>query len=275
MALPDRREDLDRIHRALAAAGEVLAEFTPGAIAAVKKAGGSPVTEADRRVNEVLLSLLPRDGEGWLSEETADTAERLERWRVWVVDPLDGTKEFVEGLPEWSVSIGLVEHGRAVAGGILSPSTNQLFLGARGSGVTLNGEPVAPSTRPGLAGGLVLSSRSEVRRGQWQPFEGLGFECRPLGSVAFKLALVAAGLAEATWTLVPKNEWDLAGGVALVEAAGGVVDVPGGGEVVFNRANTLYPGFVACAASVAGDVRRAIADKGPAVAEITAARGGA
>lgn len=117
----ERREDLERIAAALSAAAEILAEFTPGAIAAEEKAGGSLVTEADRRVDAALRAILPRPGEGWLPEETADEPSRLGKGRVWVVDPLDGTLEFVSGIPEWCVSIGLVEDGRAVGRRDLEP----------------------------------------------------------------------------------------------------------------------------------------------------------
>lgn len=262
-----RERDLERIAAALAAAREVLAGFTAGAVEARRKAGGSPVTEADHQVDAVLRRLLPRQGEGWLSEETRDDKSRLGCRRCWVVDPLDGTREFVEGLPEWCVSVGLVEEGRAVAGGIVNPATGQTFLGSLETGVTLNGEAVAVSRRLDPAGARVLASRSEVRRGEWQPFEDGGLEIRPLGSVAYKLALVAAGLADATWTLVPKNEWDLAAGVALVAAAGGVVRRPDGGEVAFNRERTLYPGLIACGPALAPAIDRIIAEKGPAAAE--------
>lgn len=124
-----RQEDLARIEEALRLAEKVLEPFTPGAIAVERKAGGDPVTEADWRVNETLYNALPREGEGWLSEETVDDLDRLDKSRVWVVDPLDGTREFVEGLPEWSVSVGLVENGQPVAGGILNPATGQMVLG--------------------------------------------------------------------------------------------------------------------------------------------------
>lgn len=256
-----RAADLARIEAGLAAAAEVLSAFTPGEVAARKKAGGSPVTDADTAVNERLLALLPQAGEGWLSEETADSEARLSCRRVWVVDPLDGTREFVEGLPEWCVSIGLVEDGEAVAGGILNPATGETFLGARGTGVMRNGEPVTVSGRTALAGGVVLASRSETRRGQWEIFAGAGFAIEPLGSVAYKLALVAAGLADASWTLVPKNEWDIAAGVALVTAAGGVAHRPDGGPCRFNQATTLYPGLVACGPGLAADIERVIEER--------------
>ena len=108
---------LHRIQAALDAARAVFARFTPGAIETEYKIGRDPVTEADRAVDAVLRHTLLRDGEGWLSEETADNPSRLGKERVWIVDPLDGTREFVQGLPEFCVSIGFVESGIPVAGG--------------------------------------------------------------------------------------------------------------------------------------------------------------
>ena len=238
--------DLARIASALGAATEALLPFTPGSVAHVLKERGDPLTEADLAVDGVLRRMLPRPGEGWLSEETRDDRERLSRTRVWVVDPIDGTREFIDGVPEWCVSIGLVEDGIPVAGGILNPVTGETVLGGAGLGVTLNGEVVRSRPRDrGLAGALVLASRSETRRGEWDRYADAPFAVRPCGSVAYKLALVAAGLADATWTLAPKNEWDVAAGAALVSAAGGIVLHADGSEPGFNRPDPSLPDFLA------------------------------
>ncbi len=244
-AAVDRREDLRRIEAGLHEAAAAIVDITPGAVHADYKAPGDPVTEADRRIDEILRRLLPRENEGWLSEETVDEPSRLDRERVWIVDPVDGTREFVEGLPEWCISIGLVENGRAVAGGIYNPVVDNLVLGSLETGVTLNGQPARVSDRVGLDGALVMASRSETRRGEWERFQGLGFQVEASGSVAYKLAQVAAGLIDATWTLVPKNEWDVAAGAALVAAAGGEVLTLDAQPPRFNKPNTLFRGFVA------------------------------
>ena len=242
-------EILERIAAAMEAAGQVLERFTPGAIDARRKAGGDPVTEADLEVDKVLKGLLPRAGEGWLSEETRDLPARLDCSNIWVVDPIDGTREFVQGIPEWCVSIGWVENGRAIAGGIYSPAAGHLILGSAATGVTLNGEPVTRLSTSTVAAATVLASRSEIRRGEWDQYESRGFTVRPMGSVAYKMGRVAAGLDEATWTLVPKNEWDVAAGTALVEASGGRVFVPATGELPpFNQRDTRLPGLVALGA---------------------------
>jgi myo-inositol-1(or 4)-monophosphatase len=240
-----RAEDLQRIESALARAAEILRAFTPGEVEHRRKTGGDPVTEADTAVDEALHAALPAAGEGWLSEETVDDASRLERRRVWVVDPLDGTREFVAGIPEWCVSIGLVEGGRPVAGGILIPARELTVLGAVDHGVTANGRASRTRELESIEGIEVLASRSEVKRGEWERFVDAPFTVKPTGSVAFKLALVAAGLADATWTLVPKHEWDVAAGCALVRAAGGEVWTLDGAEPRFNRREPKFSGLLA------------------------------
>jgi len=236
---------LSRIQAALDAARVVFARFTPGAIETEYKIGHDPVTEADRAVDAVMRENLLRDGEGWLSEESADDMSRLSRSRVWVVDPLDGTREFVQGIPEFCVSIGFVEDGRPVAGGICNPATNETILGAIDTGVSYNGRPARSSQRASLKGSLILASRSEVKRGEWQQFQGGDYQIRPMGSVAYKLGLVAAGLADITFTLTPKNEWDVAAGAALVESAAGFVATLDNTPLRCNNRNPLLPGLLA------------------------------
>ena len=251
-----RSDDLARIREGLLAAAEAVRPYTPGAVAFERKEErGDPVTAADTAADLVLRQILPQPGEGWLSEESVDDPSRLGRARVWVVDPIDGTREFVEGIPEWCISIGLLEHEVPVAGGIFNPATNELVLGSLETGVTYNGAPArvrvpSPGERP-----TVLASRSEIKRGEWDGLEKEGVVVRPCGSVAYKLSLVAAGLVDATWTVVPKSEWDVAAGCALVRAAGGVVTLADGTEPRFNQAKPVFPNFVAGAPSLAERIR--------------------
>jgi myo-inositol-1(or 4)-monophosphatase len=250
-----RQDDLNRIGEALSRARAALERFTPGEISHRVKSKGDPVTEADEAIDEILRSTLPAPGEGWLSEETVDDESRLNCRRTWIVDPLDGTKEFVQGIPEWCVSVGLVEGADPVAGGILIPSRGLTILGSLETGVTLNGEPVRVRSHASLTGLTVLASRSEVKRGEWERFSDAPFAIEAMGSVACKMGLVAAGLADATWTLVPKNEWDVAGGTALVRAAGGAVWRPDGEPLLFNRRKTLLPGLLAAPAALEPPLR--------------------
>ena len=248
-------ETLSRIRQALEAARAVLARFTPGAIETEYKAGHDPVTQADRGVDAVLRRELLREGEGWLSEESVDDLSRLERERVWVVDPLDGTREFVAGIPEFCVSVAMVEQGLPVAGGICNPATGEVFLGSLDSGLTYNGKPAHSSLRVGLRGSIVLASRSEVKRGDWKRFENAPFTIQPMGSVAYKLALVSAGLADATFTLTPKNEWDVAAGAALVMSGGGSVSTLDNGSLLCNNKSPLLSGLVASGSGLRDELR--------------------
>lgn len=238
-------ETLQRIQAALESARQVFARFTPGEIEAEYKAGLDPVTEADRAVDALLRHELQREGEGWLSEETVDDFSRLEKKRVWIVDPLDGTREFVAGIPEFCISVAMVEDGIPVAGGICNPATNEIFLGSMDSGVTYNGKAVRASQRTSIEGAVILASRSETKRGEWKRFENSSVKVRPMGSVAYKLALVSAGLADITFTLTPKNEWDIAGGAALVTSAGGFISTLENLPLRCNFRSSLLPGLLA------------------------------
>jgi myo-inositol-1(or 4)-monophosphatase len=236
---------LPRIQDALEAANTALNGFLPGMFEIHDRGGRNVVTEVDRKLSDVLRKTLLQPGEGWLSEEDADDRTRLSKEVVWIVDPLDGTREFVDGIPEWCISVGLAIAGKAVAGGILNPATGERFLGALNSGVTYNGRATEPTRKTSLVRAAVLASRQEVIRGEWARFEGKEFSVRATGSVAYKLALVSAGLADATWTLSPKHEWDVAAGVALANSAGCRVGCTQNATLQFNQDKTLLPGLVA------------------------------
>jgi len=239
-----------RIEHALTAAANVAKTFVAGTFHVQDNGGRHVITEVDRRISDVLRGSLPKPEEGWLSEEDVDDKSRLGRNIVWVVDPLDGTREFVDGLPEWCISVGLVVEGKAIAGGICNPATGEVFLGAMDCGVTYNGKPAQTTARRDLNGALVLASRQECKRGEWKLFESGPFTVRPMGSVAYKLALVSAGLADATWTLSPKHEWDVAAGVALVKAAGGEIGTIKNAKLEFNQPAPLLPGLIASGKSL-------------------------
>ncbi len=240
-----RHRDLARIENALRAAAELLRRSSRVDVAIDFKDGGDPVTQADRAVNDLLGKMLPHEGEGWLSEESCDDGRRLNKRRVWVVDPLDGTKEFIQGIPEWCVSIGLVEDGIAVAGGVANPTSGEIILGSVETGLITKPIPLPAGTKAGNREILVLASRSEHEKGQWDRYRGECFRILPTGSIAGRLARVAAGFADATWTLGPRHEWDVAGGVALIRAVGGRVEIAPDTEPFFNQSSTRLKRFAA------------------------------
>jgi len=199
-------------------------------------------SESDDLLKERLLGAFP--DYGWLSEETRDSPERLAKERVWIVDPLDGTREFTLRVPEFCVCVALVEKGRPVVGVEYNPATDRLYSAALGAGTTLNGSAVRVSKTEHMALAQVLASRSEDKRGEWDPFKQY---CHVVltGSVAYKLAELSVGNGDATFTLTPKNEWDICAGTILVEEAGGQVTGLQGEPLVFNQPSPLRPGMIA------------------------------
>jgi myo-inositol-1(or 4)-monophosphatase len=228
-------------------AGAIIRSLYGTGIAVTAKSdrADSPLTAADTRANEVLrrriADAFPDDG--WLSEESADTAERLSKRRVWIVDPLDGTKEFVREIPELAVCVALVEDGVPIVGVTYNPIREETFAAARGVGAALDGRPVRVSATRDLASAVVLASHSETERGEWERFRGR-FTIETCGSVAYKLARVAAGLADATFTLLPKSEWDVCSSVCVIECAGGRVTDIAGHPLRFNQPNPSVAGVV-------------------------------
>lgn len=210
----------------------------------IQKADGKgPLTEADLASNHVILEAIaaafPEDGV--LSEESVDSPSRLAKRRVWIVDPLDGTREFTMRVPEFVVSIGLVVDGEAAVGVLYNPITDELFTGIVGGEATYRGAPCRVTNHGTIAGSRILVSGSEYRKGWFDGWMGEA-DLRPMGSVAYKFGRVAAGLAEATFTPRPRNEWDLCGGVACVRAAGGRATNGEGVDYTFNRLEPLHIG---------------------------------
>jgi myo-inositol-1(or 4)-monophosphatase len=209
------------------------------------KTGDDPLTAADvaadRVIRECLRSAFPADG--WLSEE-GDARPGVVTGRVWVVDPLDGTREYVQHIPEFAVSVALTVDGRPAVAVVYNPIRDLLVSATLGGGVTVDGRSAAVSGAIDLATSAVLASRSEVGRGQWAPFEA---HCRvqPTGSIAYKLALVAIGEADATISLAPKHGWDVCAGVLLVEEAGGRVSLLDGSALDLSRPGALLDGLIA------------------------------
>lgn len=216
----DERKVAETAARAAGAA--ILAVWQRDFEVEEKADGKGPLTEADLAANQILIDHIEAafPGDAILSEETADTPERLSNARCWIIDPLDGTREFTLKIPEFCVSVGFVVDGEAVVGALFNPATGELISGEVGVGTTIDGTPATVSTHGQLEGGRFLVSRSEHKKGWFAEYEERA-DMVPMGSVAWKFALVAVGRAEATFTPKPRNEWDLCGGVAVVLAAGG------------------------------------------------------
>ena len=218
---------------------------SPGGLPATRY---DPVTQADLEVDaclrERLIAACP--GCGWLSEESVDSPGRLGKRRLWIADPIDGTVEFLEQIGEFGTSIALVEDGDPVVAVIFNPVADELYSAVRGGGCFLNGKRVFCTPTDRLDRATLIVSRSETARGEIDFLRPHLATVRPVGSVAYKLALVAAGKGDLNVSLKPKNEWDVCAGDLLVREAGGRMLDLHGQVRRYNQPRTLVePGLVA------------------------------
>jgi myo-inositol-1(or 4)-monophosphatase len=247
-SISDHGADLELAMRAARAAGDSVLPFFHDTPEVRFKGPGQPVTEADLSADRVLHGMLlgERPEYGWLSEETADSPDRLGRRRLWVVDPIDGTNSFVKRIPDWVVCVGLVEDGLPVVGVVYNACRGEMYHASLGGGAFLNGRPihVTPTMGDDGAPGL-LASRSEVRRGDFARFQAAGWRTEGLGSTAYRMAKIAEGAADATLSAGSKSEWDVCAGDLIVrEAGGGVTDISGA-PYRYNLEETRRRGVIA------------------------------
>ena len=241
-------KELNLAVRAAKEVGEIIMEYYKADYEIHDKGYHNPVTTADHAADSLLKEMLTEScpDYGWLSEETVDSPDRLSKERVWVVDPLDGTKEFIEGVPQFVVSIAIVENGEPVVGVLYNPVTKDTFAAAKGEGAFLNDKPIHCVTKDSVGDMVILNSRSETRRGLWEPFANTFGELRAIGSVAYKLGLTAAGKADIFASLRPKNEWDICAGNCIINEAGGkLIDLNGNIRRYNQEYTIIEPGLIA------------------------------
>jgi myo-inositol-1(or 4)-monophosphatase len=233
--------ELEVAREAAREAAAILLRHYRGDVESWEKSEDNPVThadlESDRAIHARLRAAFP--GDAILSEETAADPARTRARRVWIVDPMDGTKEFTQKIPEFGVSIALAEAGEPVVGVIQNPVTGVAVWAAAGAGTHRDGAPVCVSTCARLEEAVVIASRTEISRGQFAPYEGWFKELRPVGSIAWKLACIACGEGDLNVSVAPKNEWDVCAGDLLVREAGGVYLAFDGARRRYNQARTL------------------------------------
>ena len=227
-------------------AGQAITSLQKQGFSISRKANNDLLTQADLLANQILKKALTTTfpNIGWLSEECADDVARLACNRVWIVDPIDGTIEFAHGVPEYGISVALVEHGLPILAAVYNPATNELFHAIKGKGAWLNEKSISCCRAEPDKKMILLASRSEYGRGEWDSYQR-DYEVKQVGSIAYKLALIAAGRGHATFSLGLKNEWDIAAGVLLVQEAGGIVTDRHRQAIRFNQEKTLVPGIVA------------------------------
>lgn len=247
-------------------AGDIaLGFFRPGqrtSAIVTHKEGGSPVTEADHLVDAFLkaklAALAPQAG--WLSEETEDSSERLNRSEVLVVDPIDGTRAFSLGEKTWAIAAALVRNGRPEIGIVHAPALQQTYIAVKGAGARLNGQPIEVSRRadldPHSRVGAPIFLAEELR------LAGLKFSLQPrVPSLAMRIVYVASGALDAGFASENANDWDIAAADLILEEAGGRLSSLDGKPLLYNRVETRHGVLAAapqqmCAAIIAA-VRRA------------------
>jgi len=209
------------------------------------KEHNSPVTEADIAINLMLrerLSAIAPDA-GWLSEETEDDPARLEASRVWIVDPIDGTRAFMAGRPDWAISVALVEARRPVVAALYAPVSDEFFAAVAGAGATRNGAAVTVSS-----GGAIEGARIGGPRGFLDRIAAVApaFAVPPrIHSLALRLARVADGTIDAAFASRTSRDWDLAAADLLVHEAGGALTTTGGMTLAYNGVTTVHDVLVA------------------------------
>lgn len=238
------RDLLKLAERAARSGGEILRSYFQGNYSVASKGPDNPVTLADTETDTLLKAILLKacPDYGWLSEESADSSERLSRSRVWIVDPLDGTKEFIAGRPEFVVSIGLAENGQPILGVLYNPITDELFSATSGQGAFLNGRPIHCTNPNSLKESHLIVSRTEAAAGLWDTLMNNFKTVEPRGSVAYKLTKVACGGADLHISLKPKNEWDVCAAHCLLREAGAELVGRDGRPITYNRENPIIPG---------------------------------
>jgi len=241
-------------------AGAMVMGLFKGKYDVHEKSKNNPVTTADLEANRIIRDKIQKSfpQDGWLSEEDADNSGRLALKRIWVIDPIDGTKEFIEGVPQFAISIAFVVEGRPKVAIVYNPAKDRFYKAAAGQGAYLNNKAIRVSPRQDVRGASLLVSRSEPQK----RFQAFVERCdlRRVGSIAYRLAKVASGDGDGTLTFRTIHEWDICAGVLMVEEAGGKVVDGDGKTMMFNRELPKHRGVVAANTGLADGLQALWAD---------------
>jgi len=248
---PDASDDLRLLEETVREAGRIALRFYGGDYKRWSKEGGSPVTEADLAVNKFLHDRLTaaRPDYGWLSEESADDPARLDRDKVFVIDPIDGTIAFLKNRPHFTICAAVVTGGRPCCGVVHNPASDELYAARIGGGAHRNGAAIHVGARAALEGCAMLGPRSELAQAPWPPMH-----VQTRNSVAYRIVLVADGSADATVSLSCKRDWDLAAADMILTEAGGRLTDSKGATPIYNRPATLQPSLAAANPVLHGEI---------------------
>ena len=248
--------DLSVAVRAAHAAGELALRHFHAKSEWWDKAPGNPVGIADLEVDAYLMERLlgARPDDGWLSEETVDTDVRLTKRRVWIIDSIDGTRDFIRGRTGWAVSVALVEDGQVVVAALSAPARGQLFAALRGHGSQCNGKRLRVSGRTELNDIRLPIDIANMSASFWpEPWPGEAVE-KP-NSLALRMAKLASNEADGWMEGRSISEWDVAASALILTEAGGTVTDRAGNPLVFNKPDPVFHGIAAATPALHGVVR--------------------
>jgi myo-inositol-1(or 4)-monophosphatase len=236
-------DDLELLQTALRDAGKIALGIYHSKPKRWQKPDGTFVTEGDLAVDAFLKATIcaARPDDGWLSEESQDTAERLTKSRLWIVDPIDGTRAFSEAINYWGIGVALAIDGRPSMGGIYCPLEDVMYHAVRGGGAFRNGERLATPTQPQAA---IVPKRIAAE------VEALGLPTIGGSSLPLLLRFAAVGTGQhsASISIGSKSDWDIAAGHLMVTETGGEITNQRGQEIIYNKAIPAQLGVVAAQA---------------------------
>jgi myo-inositol-1(or 4)-monophosphatase len=249
--------DIDLLIKAAQASGEIAKTFFQNAPKTWDKDDNAgPVTEADLAVNTYLEDVLrtARPDYGWLSEESLDEPERQSSEYVFIIDPIDGTRSFIEGSRTWAHSLAIARYGRITAAAVLLPMRDMMFSAALDQGALLNGKTLRVSSQKGFERSEILATRPVLEPHHWSKGTAPKFSRHHRPSLAYRLALIAQGRFDAMLTLRPSWEWDIAAGALIVSEAGGTISDKTGTALKFNNVDPRLNGVVASGPNLQSEI---------------------
>lgn len=241
-------QDLTILEPAVRAAGAIARKaFEDNDSKVWDKSDNHPVTDADIAVNDYLAKVLRplRPDYGWLSEETKDDHSRHACPRTFVVDPIDGTRAFIDRSPNFAVSVAIIQDGKSIAGVLYNPLTDEMFTAYKDGGAKLNGEAITPSSRTQIEGCHMIGYPRKFRRLGWPDMN-----VTVANSMAYRIALVACGKADATVAFTPKSDWDLAAAELIALEAGAPITDLRGKAFQYNVESTKELGVICAGPSL-------------------------
>lgn len=262
-------DDLALLTEAAREAGRIATGFSgPEARRWDKPGGLGPVTEADLAVNEMLETRLraARPGYGWLSEETEDDPDRLNRRRVFIIDPIDGTRSFAGGSRTWAHALAVAENGKVRAAVIYLPMRDLLYAARAGGGAFLNGERISATGKSQLEDADILAAKPNLKSLHWREGHVPHFSRAYRPSLAYRLALVAQGRFDGMLTLRPSWEWDIAAGDLILREAGALCTDRAGAPLRFNNPHPKVNGVIAASEPIHSQIHAALDPAGPGIA---------